>query len=262
MCPFDQQPANEQDRHTNERDRVTWQVSHVGTATCVNDEGRNVNEDAMQCAETRRTLRRFAGGDVSCIRRACHATTLLYLLSAPSAARGSASSAARCVQLTVSLASASSCTGRETSSVASVVGAGSSLNKVGWVVSEDVDITGCCVLHSWAGRRRDSVKRGTSGVYVQLRRSCRRRTVLLSGLAGANMYEGTRRVERFALFGCRRCQRPTSTSRSTVASNSGTRLYVCASAVYVASVSRFRGVHKKSSTNVQSRGSHTIESSH
>ena len=75
------------------------------------------------------------------MRRACHATTFLYLSSAPSAVRGSASSAVMWEQPVSSAASAGSepaCRGA--SNARSVAGASSSPNKVGWVVSDDVDM--------------------------------------------------------------------------------------------------------------------------
>lgn len=94
--------------------------------------------------ERRHTFRRFAGGEVSCNLRACQATTDLYLFTTLSPARGSASKAAMWGQPVVSPGSVGSEVARkgiEISKVTSVAGADSSPNKVGWVVSEVVDMT-------------------------------------------------------------------------------------------------------------------------
>lgn len=87
----------------------------------------------------RHTLRRFAGEDVSWIRRACQATTVLYLLSTGWLERVSASCAAMCEQPAVSPASTAA-------KVTSVAETDSSPNKVGWVVSDEVDMAALSVV--------------------------------------------------------------------------------------------------------------------
>lgn len=72
--------------------------------------------------------------------------TVLYLFSTPSPVRGSASRAVKWVQLVVSLDSVGS-----EAALTSVAETDSSPNKVGWVVSDDVDIgveemRSCCLV--------------------------------------------------------------------------------------------------------------------